>query len=417
MVAVRFVVFGECAPRGTMRDASMAFPSGVRRGFSCNADAVSAVSEIWEQVRQDDTKLTVFFCSSAYNPDRLASRVREVFVDGSVVGCTTAGEIGPGGYVDRSIVAFSLAGPDFEVATGFVGDLLHFSPAEGHAMVRRLIVELSEKGVVPTPESAFGFQLLLPFLTRETIVTQTIYRALGGISLVGGCAADDLLLDAPMLFYRGEFRQNCSLLSLIWTNRKFHVFSTHSFAQCGDRLVVTTADPSTRSVSELNGEPAAAEYASAVGVEVADLSPTVFATNPVLLSLHGRLHALTIQRANGDGSLTFGTAMSHGSVLTLGMATDIADDMVRLFGSVRRIVRWPDLTIACDCAYRRLALAKTGQTAEVGKLLLENNAVGFCGYGQQIDALVVVLRLAAVVIEGRRIMPPNTLLQNAALQH
>jgi len=46
---------------------------------------------------------------------------------------------------------------------------------------------------------------------------------------------------------------------LVHTALDFEVFTTHHIEPLGEKLVVTAADPSSRTVYELNAEPAALE--------------------------------------------------------------------------------------------------------------------------------------------------------------
>ena len=60
-------------------------------------------------------------------------------------------------------------------------------------------------------------------------------------------------------------------------------FKTQHFVPSDERLVVTAADPARRLVSEINGSPAAAEYARILGVSAAELAPESFAASPMVV--------------------------------------------------------------------------------------------------------------------------------------
>src|SRR5690606_39804550 len=59
------------------------------------------------------------------------------------------------------------------------------------------------------------------------------------------------------------------------------------------------------------------EYARAVGLEVTELTPQIFAAYPVMLRIGGEYFVRSIQKANPDGSLTFYCAIDTGLVLTV----------------------------------------------------------------------------------------------------
>lgn len=69
----------------------------IRRAQSCASGALEAAREFHAAVTQPDMALVIFFCSSAYNLEILAAEMKRLFAGVQLVGCTTAGEIGPCG--------------------------------------------------------------------------------------------------------------------------------------------------------------------------------------------------------------------------------------------------------------------------------------------------------------------------------
>ena len=380
---------------------------GVRRGFSTKTDASEAVDEIWEQTFQPDAKLTVFFCSSWYDLDKLASRVRERFGNANVVGCTTSGEIGPNGYLERSMSAFSLGGPSFEAATGRIDNLTQFGIEDGRVAVSKLLSELSAKGVRPTPQNTFGFQLSYHLSQREDLVTAALFDAMSGIPLFGGAAGDDLRFENQIfLFHEGKFRSDCWLLNLVSTSRRFELFMTKNFVGRGEKLVITSSDTANNLVLEINGAPAAEEYANALGLNVEDLTTQVFAAHPALVNVQGEMHARPIHKANEDGSLLFGLSIAEGVILMVGESINIVDDLQRAFDELHMKLGKPALTIVCDCAYRRLEITQKGYVEPISHILKNNNSVGFCTYGEQIGPVAAGQTFVAMAISDNKRADP-----------
>ena len=81
----------------------------IQRASSAAADEHSAVRELREQIRMAEFRLVLFFCSPAYNLDRLARELRAAFPE-PIVGCTTAGQLDQHGYAHGGITAVALAG-------------------------------------------------------------------------------------------------------------------------------------------------------------------------------------------------------------------------------------------------------------------------------------------------------------------
>ena len=81
----------------------------VRIAQSCAQDPAAAVEALHDGLRQPDISLVLFFCSSEYDRDALAAEMARRFAGVPVVGCTTAGEIGPLGCRDHSVAGVSFA--------------------------------------------------------------------------------------------------------------------------------------------------------------------------------------------------------------------------------------------------------------------------------------------------------------------
>ena len=67
----------------------------IRIAQSCAPEARDAARAFHAAVEQPDMALVIFFCSSEYDLEVLAEEMKRLFAGVQVVGCTTAGEIGP----------------------------------------------------------------------------------------------------------------------------------------------------------------------------------------------------------------------------------------------------------------------------------------------------------------------------------
>ena len=117
----------------------------VRTAQSNASDAREALQAFHAGVQQPDMALVVFFCSSHYDLDALADEVRRLFTDVMVVGCTTAGEIGPGGYCDFSLSGASFPAASFTAVSGLFEDLQQFDIAKGQVFTNDLLQRMEAK--------------------------------------------------------------------------------------------------------------------------------------------------------------------------------------------------------------------------------------------------------------------------------
>lgn len=347
------------------------------------ADARQAVRELHATLGGQPLALLLFFCSSEYGLEDLADEMNRLFADMPVIGCTTAGEIGPLGYATHSLVGIAFPAGDFVAVAGYLDRLASFDAETGRGFAIDLLDRL-EAGMQGVPaRHRCALQFIDGLSQREEAVAHTLQRALGQIPLVGGSASDDLKLVQPQVFCQGAFRPDSVALTLIDTTHPLTVFKTQHFVGEPDRLVVTEADPATRTVKELNGLPAASEYARVLGIPVEQLAASVFSASPVVVRINGVDYVRSIQRANPDGSLTFYCAIDSGLILHVAHGVDFLGNLQHLFDDIRQKIGEPQCILACDCILRRLEIADHGWMHQAGQLMQAHHAVGFSTYGEQ----------------------------------
>jgi len=369
---------------------------GIRIGQSCSADARTAVRELHEAVAQPDAGLVIFFCSDEYDLDVVAAEMSERFADATVVGCTTAGEIGPAGCRDHSIAGVSLAASVCTAVTGHLERLDQFTAAEGRALARELLDRLDERSTGAERLDRFAFMLVDGASVREEHVASALQDGLGEVSLIGGSAGNGLRFGSTYVYVDGRFLPGAAVLIVADTPLPIMPFKTQHFVPTDERLVVTEADPARRTVTEINGLPAAAEYARALGVAEGDLGPSRFASSPVVVLIDGGNYVRSIQKVNPDGSLTFFCAIEAGVVLRMARGVDLVANLEEAFSRVSAHIGPPRLVLTCDCILRRLEIVENGLQSRVDEILGTNNAVGFNTYGEQFCGVHINQTLTAI---------------------
>lgn len=372
--------------------------SHIRKAQSLDSDPRQAVREFYAEVSSPKMALVVFFCSSHYDLDAIAAEINACFHGVPVIGCTTAGEIGPTGYKEHSISGFSLPAGECKAAVGHLENLDEFNSAAASAMVSRLLSKLDKPSGASHSSHRFALQLIDGLRNQEEIITQTFQQALGSVALFGGSAGDDLRIENTWVFCGQAFRRNSVALAIIETIHPFTVFKTQNFIGGQERFVVTAADAHERTIYELNGEPAAKVYAQATGVAVEQLDDTHFSNFPVVVRINGTDYVRSIQKANRDGSLRFYCAIERGVILRIGQSIDFNGNLVSIFENIRRKVGEPQLVIVCDCVLRQIEMKQKGWAAEVEQLFEHNNAVGFSTYGEQFMGIHMNQTLSGLAI-------------------
>src|SRR5690349_17516043 len=95
-------------------------PNGMRHAYSTAPTAVEAAREIHAGLAQANAELVVLFCSRSFDLDVLGHEIGRLFGDTTIVGCTTAGEITPVGYLEGSITGFSLSADECQAVAALI---------------------------------------------------------------------------------------------------------------------------------------------------------------------------------------------------------------------------------------------------------------------------------------------------------
>lgn len=369
-------------------DRPAGVPPCIKRAISHAADPVLAARELHRSLAQPEAALVLFFCAPEYATTEFAGELGRLFAGVPVVGCTTAGEIGPGGYDEGSVTAVGFARPDFEAAAALLVDAGEVALGRCAETVARLRRELAERlGARAGAVNQFALLLVESTSQREEAVASCVGSVLADLPLLGGSAGDALAFSRTSVFFADAFHDQGAVLVLVATSRPVRPFRNQHFVASAAKMVVTSAEPGRRLVRELDAEPAVEVYARLVGCPVEELTPMVFATHPLVVRMGGAEYVRSIQRANADGSLSFYCAIDEGLVLTLSEGRDLLSRMESLFEEVRAQVGTPEVVIGFECILNRLEAERSQIKHRLSRLHAANNVTGFATFGEQWGAI------------------------------
>jgi len=370
----------------------------VHWGRSLQKEAESAVLELRQAMGVSDPDLLLFFCSSEYDRTVLSKALSERFRC-PTVGCTTAGEISPAGYQEGGIVAASIQSPELKAHVRLLSPLSQWKASDFMTLALDLKKSLSQ-GASFDKSRMFGLLLIDGLSKLEDEVIASLYSNLDGIPIIGGSAGDDLRFRETFIYADGSFRKDAAVLILFETSLPFTVFKTQHFEPTDLKIVVTEADSRNRIIYEINGLPAAMEYARLLGLKVEDLTPTVFSENPVMIRLGGDYYVRSIQKVNPDLSLSLYCAIEEGLVLTIGRGSDIAENLRQVIRGLLKDPRGNHLAVFCDCILRKLEVADKSLRPIFSTILAGLTVVGFSTYGEQFNSIHVNQTLTGVILHG-----------------
>jgi len=260
---------------------------------------------------------------------------------------------------------------------------------------------LAATGRPTTASNTFALLLVDGLSLAEEALTSMVSNVLGDIPLAGGSAGDGLAFGCSHVFANGRALAHGAVLVLVQTELPFEVFKTQHFAAGERRMVVTAAHCPTRTVHEIDGLPAAEEFARVHDTTVDKLGPEFFATHPLLVRVGGGEYVRSIQKMGTDGSLTFFCAIEEGLVLRDARGGELARDLAETVDRLDRALGGLQLTITFDCILRRLECERMRSLAAVSSLLERGRCLGFSTYGEQLRGIHVNQTLTGVAIGTR----------------
>ncbi|SFB12278.1 Uncharacterized conserved protein, contains FIST_N domain [Poseidonocella pacifica] len=318
-------------------------------------------------------------------PDRLelaemAPALNRHFSGIPVFGCTTAGQIAPDtGYDADALVAIAFPKRHFRCASMLIDPLNPLPIKEISTNARRLAAQFQR--------TADWNRLALIFadgLSRqEDLLVAALATALDDLPLFGGSAGHALRFDETHVLHGGQFHRDAALLLLLETDLEYAGLGFDHFLPTDKHMVVTEAIPEERVVLELNGAPAAQEYARLVGCDVDRLSPEVFAENPVLVRNSSMYHVRAIQKVHQGGALAFFSAIDDGLLLTLGEGQEVLRTLEEGLGLKDAAGRPPEMILGFDCFLRLLEIETKAMRLDASEILKRHRVVGFNTYGEQ----------------------------------
>ncbi len=345
------------------------------------------------------------FFSVDYDAAELAAGLGEAFGGVTVSGCSTAGGFGPCGLMDSGIVLIAFPREGFRIHTGVIEDVGAFGVERASQIVRELKGRLGARDGDKLRDRVFGIMLVDGLSNAEETLVAAVHWAFGDMQLIGGSAGDGLSFRQTSLIHDGRVLSRSAILMMVESNHPFRIFQTSNFEPTQIKLVVTAADAECRTVYELNAEPAAREYASAIGLLPDDLGPFSFASYPLVVKVGGDYYCRSIRNMNPDGSLSLFCAIDEGRVVTVARPKDMLSSTERVLEELDRSLVGIALVLGFDCVLRRLDAENRQIHRQLEDLYRGYGVVGFHTYGEQLNSMHLNQTLTGVAFGSRRGAP------------
>jgi hypothetical protein len=369
---------------------------------STRAPAVhDAVCELKAALPGDFQHIIALF-SVDYDAAEVAAGLAEAFPKAAISGCSTSGGIGPAGLMESGVLLIAFPRNGFRIETGVIEDVGASGVERASELVRELKAKLGVQGDDKLAERVFGIMLVDGLSNSEEPLVAAVHWACGDMQLIGGSAGDGLTFANTALIHGGRALARSAILIMVESEFPFRIFKTSNFEPTQIKLVVTAADTETRTVHELNAEPAAREYASAIGLMPDELGPFSFASYPLVVKVGGDYYCRSIRNMNPDGSLSFFCAIDEGLVFTVARPKDMLSSTARTLEDLDQTLGGIELVLGFDCVLRRLDAENRQVRRQMEDLYRNYGVVGFHTYGEQLNAMHLNQTLTGVAFGSRR---------------
>ncbi|KWT71258.1 hypothetical protein APY04_0509 [Hyphomicrobium sulfonivorans] len=363
-----------------------------------------AVLEAREALGPGDYQHIIAFFGIDHDAEALSQSLTAAFPGVSVCGCSTAGEIGPSGMMQGALILIAFPHKGFRIHSELLTDIAHFGVERATQAVREIKSRFSPGTERLSRDTTFALLLVDGLSNAEENIVAAINWALDDVELIGGSAGDGICFHRTALIHNGRVEQRSAVLMLVETDYPFRVFKTQNFEPTGTKLVVTGADSENRIVHELNAEPAAREYAAAIGIRTDDLGPFSFASHPLVVKVGGDYYCRSIRNMNPDGSLSFFCAIDEGLVFTVARPRDILSATEAALSELDQALGGVDLVVGFDCILRRLDAESRQIRHQMDALYRKYGVTGFHTYGEQFNAMHLNQTLTGIAF-GQRVVP------------
>jgi hypothetical protein len=359
----------------------------------------AAVAEIAQIAAKARLGSGLVFCSSNFDRQELAQQFNRHFPDLALVGCTSAGELTQQGYDEDSLLFIGFPEEEFTLTSLRFTDLDHLDVVQAQAHIRRLVADARRRD----PAAMHVAMIFVDGLShREELLAMIAQEALGDVELIGGSSGDALAFRDTAVLHEGEFHRQAAVIALLSSQRPLHAFCSTHYRAGAQKMVVTQADAASRTVYEINAEPAAQAYRRLIGIESGPLDALTFAAHPPMVRIGGRYHVRSIQSVNPDDSLTFYCAIDAGIVLTIGEPVNRLAELDELFAACEKAVGPVDKIIGFDCVLNRIDAAQHQISRQISALYVDHHVYGFNTYGEQFRSAHMNQTFSGLAIGQRR---------------
>jgi hypothetical protein len=343
--------------------------------------------------------LVVAFASWSVPTAQLADALAQRFAPAPVMGCTSAGEIGPDGVRQGTITALAFYAPAVRAGAAAALGLAAQSLSASRDAVTHAAAAL---GRTPAELDAHRHVAVTLFDGRSQVAEGFCLATAATapqIQFVGG-AASDLIGGEPRtrVFLGGKLMDGGGVVALLETEAPFTVVAWEHLEPTPVKVVVTRADPGQRLLHELDGRPALARYRELVAGQGGSITDTESAAVfPFARYVEGKAYVRSVYDLDGS-ALRMASAVETGQVLRLMKTGDLVGATDRELERAERDVRGMCGLLAFSCIARHHEAERFALGERLAAVYKRYPVVGFHSFGEQLGATLVNHTLTGLAV-------------------
>ena len=373
-------------PPAAQVDYHPVMAAGIFTAHSELLDTTGAIEEVSQALPLESAEFVLLLHGPNHTGAALEASVGRQAGD-RFFGCSTSGEITPGGYRENSLSAISFDRSAFSCVSRQIAGLKQFGFQHARDLVQSMQWELRQKNPNSNSGNTFALLLIDSMSQAEEFVVAALGNELGAIHLVGGSSGDNWQLLRTPVLYEGEFHDDSAVVLLVHTHLDFKHYNFHNFMPSDKRGVITSATPARRLVHEINGVAAVKEYARLCSCDESVFDQETLAVHPAIITVGDRAYPRGFMQILEDGSMQSACAIDEGVVFRVATQLDYVEQLTEAFRRMRQELGDSLMVLGFECAARRQLVQQYGLEEAVYEQFRICNVWGFSCMGEQSNSL------------------------------
>lgn len=370
---------------------------------SRSSNAKTAVKDLTGKLKRaaGDYHAVIFMAAISFDFEELSKEIAACFPKAQVIGTSTAGEISPEGFLNNTVVLTTMYSPESKIHGALIENGSRYPVSSKNEIEKAMTFCGIQKNSPLSGKNAFAITFINGVHNAEETILSTLYSIIGNDSfpLAGGTAGYTGSTAVTYVSFNGRTTQDGAALLFIKTSCKFDIRQEDIFNPTGKRVLVTGADPISRTIKSLNGKPAQTVYAQQLGVSESQAGSMTFET-PFGRYLNGSMHIAALAGFTADKKIQLFARVVPNSTLELMKIGNPKEKAAETCAGILQAIPSPKFTLLMTCITRTLAFNRLHIERDIISKYRETfpTFCGFSCYGEQIGRIHCNQTLVTVVI-------------------